>query len=88
MKLIYCPDCSDLFNLVVGKKRVCSCGASHGSYTNNLEATYGGTAIPIGINNSDFNVALYNYQTKRLTREELDFKAFFVVKSSNTFKHE
>lgn len=57
MKLIYCPDCRDLFRLNY-KSRMCDCGKSSGAYRDNgLHAWISGLAIPIGFDNGSFSKA-------------------------------
>ena len=58
MKLIYCEKCSDVVSLRVGKKRTCECGQSWGQYTDSLNATIGGHAVPLGFENRSFAAAL------------------------------
>jgi len=57
MKLLYCPNCNDVFNLVVKKWKMCGCGRSGGRYVDNLQAVYSG-GIPLGFDNHDFLRAL------------------------------
>lgn len=59
MKLVYCPKCTDIFALH-GELRTCRCGASSGRYTDNINATINGEAIPIGFLNDSFVDALRN----------------------------
>lgn len=38
--------------------RACECGESWGRYTDDVNAEYGGQAIPFGINNLSFHLAI------------------------------
>lgn len=58
MKLIFCPNCRDMFRLFVeDEPRKCRCGQSWGRYKNTRKAVIGGKAIPIGIGNESFYTA-------------------------------
>ena len=61
MKLIFCPKCYDVVNLIVNQKRACMCGLSWGQYTDETNALVGGHAIPFGINNHSFRSCLDKY---------------------------
>jgi hypothetical protein len=76
MKLIYCPDCSDMVRLTL-RKRSCACKKSWGKYTDNLNAVIGGIAIPIGISNSSFVDALWKRPQEGLGSR---FEAFVIPK--------
>ena len=58
MKLLLCPQCSDVIKLKVQERRTCDCGASHGMYVDDLNAEYGGKAIPLGFSNPSLLEAL------------------------------
>lgn len=54
MKLIYCTSCSDVVRLTK-RERECECGKAHGQYhEDGLNATIGGTAVPLGFANYSF----------------------------------
>lgn len=75
MKLIYCPLCQDVVRLVVSKQRFCECCASYGQYKEDgLNATIGGSAIPIGFSNLSFSVALNVRDSSR----SVEFEAFVI----------
>jgi hypothetical protein len=86
MKLIFCPACKDVLRLVVSKKpRSCMCGLSWGRYLKNKkDATIGGLAIPIGIDNKSFAQAV-----KKRTAHQKDahneFLYFTVAHPFNAF---
>ncbi len=70
MKLLYCPACHDVRRLWTDKT-VCRCGRCWGRYkADGLQATYGGLAIPLGIDNGSFSWALYRAQPPELQEEE------------------
>ena len=53
MKLLYCPECSMIFNLSQ-KPRTCDCGKCGGSYLDEINAEYYGPAVVFGIGNASF----------------------------------
>lgn len=59
MKLIFCPECSDIVRLF-SMKRYCRCYASWGRYVDDLNAEIFGKAMAIGIDNITFKDALKN----------------------------
>jgi len=76
MKLIYCPVCHDILKLQSGNHRQCLCGKSWGSYwANGVDATIGGDAIPLGIDNRAFHDALLHRPKTGLGRT---FTAFVI----------
>lgn len=61
MKFIFCQECHDVQLLIKGI-RSCLCGQSYGSYLDDgKRAVIGGEAIPFGINNGSFSLALETY---------------------------
>ena len=70
MKLVLCPKCGDVFSLQQSNEnRTCLCTSSWGRYINDEKAIVGGAAIPFGIGNGSFNMALY--------RGQFTFEGFF-----------
>ena len=78
MKLIYCPECHDLFKMGIRRPRGsvqateaaivyhechCDCGQSWGHYLDDINAEYGGKAVPIGISNISFAAAVAEQPT-------------------------
>ena len=82
MKLLFCPNCTDVFNLVLDKEKSCSCGQTKGKYIDKLNAVYEGSGIPIGFNNTQFTYALRQKYQKDLI---LEFTAFTISSTSPTF---
>jgi len=60
MKLIYCPECTDIVSMAVGSRRKCRCGMAWGMVedSDHLRAAIGGTAIAIGFGNTSFRAAI------------------------------
>lgn len=58
MKLLFCPRCSDVTKLKVQERRECACGKSWGMYIDELNAEYGGEAVPLGFSNPSLLEAL------------------------------
>ena len=57
MKLLYCPECSSVFNLAQKPKK-CACGICGGQYLpDRLNAEYYGPAVVFGIGNASFSRA-------------------------------
>jgi hypothetical protein len=83
MKLLYCKNCRDIFNLSYDVK-TCSCGDTAGRYVDNLNAIYTGkNAIPLGIGNSSFHEAINNQPLCGWGKE---FDAFVIEVDCPTFK--
>ena len=61
MKLVFCPECKDIINLIEDPYyRFCQCNKSYGRYINERVAEIGGKGIPFGICNTSFGAALNN----------------------------
>jgi len=58
MKLLFCPQCQDVFKLQKQVKS-CQCGKCSGRYLNNLDAVYN-DGIPIGFDNTSLGMAIAN----------------------------
>ena len=90
MKLLYCPACGDVFNLVFIPK-TCSCGKTQGHYKQDgLHAEFSG-GVPIGIHNGEFHKALQRQQKKnpmqKLEKDSLGerFEAWVCPANSTRF---
>lgn len=83
MKLLYCRDCGDLFNLDLFEKS-CRCGATRGQYVDNLNAVYT-DGIPLGFANTSFIHAVKNQPAEGLGEV---FTAFVIPVSCPTFKQD
>jgi len=81
MKLIYCPHCYDV-RKIQSEKTHCRCGQCWGMYTDDLNAIYGGEAIPLGVANSSFVKAIEQQPTRGLGRV---FQAFVIPKICPTY---
>jgi len=82
MKLLYCPNCGDVFNLKLVEKQ-CSCGKTKGIYLSDcVQARYTG-GIPLGFNNNLFRYAITSQPEYDMGK---DFPAFVIPKNCNTFK--
>lgn len=84
MKLILCRRCLDVLRLRFDK-RECACGASWGVYNDDLNATIGGQAIPLGFANSSFVAAVQDQPESGLGRR---FEAFVIPKQCPTIEVE
>ena len=81
MKVLYCKECKDLFNLS-RKVKKCKCGKTRGKYINWHSAVYAGkNAVPIGIENPSFKKAIVDkeaykdYKDKKTTTKQMSLKA-------------
>lgn len=86
MKLIYCPhpDCSDVVKLCE-RRRVCGCGRSWGQDAlDRYEATYGGSAVPLGFDGPSLVSAVAN----QCERDSAAFTAFVIPRKCATFTKE
>lgn len=90
MKLLYCPECNDMFNLSLKEKK-CSCGKVKGKYTDSLNAVFSG-GIPFCIHNQDFVEAVkgqsYNDVHATNVKYGVRFQAWICPKNSDTYKEE
>jgi len=57
MKLLFCPNCQDLFRLF-REERSCACGKTKGLYTAEVYATTNGYGVDIGIGNGYLKMAI------------------------------
>lgn len=90
MKLLYCLECGDIFNLTK-KEKACGCGKTKGKYLNNSDAEYSGNAQPIGIGNGSFRQAysIQKFKDKQNKGEPkccegVEFNAFFIPANATT----
>lgn len=76
MKLVVCPNCSDVFSLRRSIVKVCHCGASGGVYlAGGIVAEIYGDAVPIGFGNGSLLEAL---NTRPNSGNGREFKAFVI----------
>ncbi|AIF53535.1 hypothetical protein [Pelosinus sp. UFO1] len=90
MKLLYCRECGDVFNLAFSKKS-CTCGKVYGQYEEDgLHATYSGSGIPLGIHNISFSSAIIEQDALNRQMEipfqGSRFEAWVIPKNCDTFK--
>lgn len=77
MKLLYCTDCSSVFNLDLFEK-ACVCGKTKGKYFGDaINAEYSGPCFPLGFNNYSFGPALQKQPESGLGER---FEAFVIPK--------
>ncbi len=83
MKMLFCIECNDIFNLQK-KEKTCSCGKTGGKYTDNVNAVYWGFhAVPLGFTNNSFKEALIKQPNDGLGSR---YEAFIIPKNSPTMK--
>lgn len=86
MKLIFCRSCRDVVALYVnGGDRKCMCGRASGRYTDGLNATISGDAIPLGFDNSSFMMALRHRPQRGVGQM---FEAFVIPAECDTVQRE
>ena len=74
MKLINCPKCNDVVNLMVGTTRVCDCGNVGGKYLDDhITAVVNKDALVVGIDNNGFNIARRLAVGNKDVEQRLDF---------------
>lgn len=84
MKLLYCPECRDVFSLNFEWKH-CSCKKCYAKYEKDgLHAIYTGIGIPIGFNNLFFRSAIE--LQPRIGRGKR-FEAFVIPKKCENIKY-
>jgi len=81
-ELLFCMNCKDVFNLNMRLKS-CTCGRSRGRYQDDLNASFKGSAIPLGFANKSFIAAIQNQPKEGPGR---GFEAFVVESNCPTFK--
>ena len=59
MKLIFCPQCHDVFKLTRSEERQCKCGYCSGRYIDNLNAVTNGNGYSIAIGNGSIETGIY-----------------------------
>lgn len=72
MKLLYCDECGDVFNLNFELKQ-CSCGKVKGKYINRVEAVVNGAGFSLAIGNGSKDHAILNMlseKDKNINREQ------------------
>lgn len=86
MKLIYCPDCEDVRKIHSKTLGVqCRCGKSWGYYeADGIHARYGGSAIPLGIGNGSFVLAVQEWMHN--SKHPKAFVAFVIEGDCPTFE--
>lgn len=82
MKLVFCPDCEDIFKLS-GEIKHCSCGKCYGWYEDRLNAVINECSIPIGIDNYSFLNAL---RGRPPSGDGAVFKAFVIPHKCPTIR--
>ena len=92
MKLLYCLNCGDLFNLAM-KEKSCGCGKTKGRYVDNLNAQYEGKTQPVGISNGSFRHAFIIQQEEDKVKKAknecckgVEFTAFFIPKAATSLE--
>lgn len=65
MKLLFCPNCWDVFKLKVGAVRSCDCGKVKGRYIDNSTAEVNGEGFSLAIGNGALENAIYAMQAWR-----------------------
>jgi len=57
MKLLFCPECSDVIKLDLGYTRECHCGLCRGKYIDDTHAVTNGKGLCIAMANPDISQA-------------------------------
>jgi len=64
MKLLFCPNCGDIFNITPSEVRKCRCGDVRGKYNpDGHTAVTNGNGFCLGINNNDLRKAIMAYSS-------------------------
>ncbi len=73
MKLICCPKCHDLINLLASKHRTCDCGNICGKYLDDfITAVVSKNAIVVGIDNNGFKISKDFYNLHQNWKDRID----------------
>lgn len=80
MKLIYCPDCQDVFKLDFDLRK-CKCGKSSGMYNDNRYAVTNGHGISLAIGNGSLINAMWKlkFDKRDLSRDRSEYIDQFKV---------
>ena len=83
MKMLFCANCNDIFNLNTYMKN-CICGMTMGRYIDKVNAEYYGEyAYPLGFTNESLKKALITQPNQGLGSR---FEAFVIPKNCLTMK--
>ncbi len=83
MKMLYCPDCNDIFNLSRNTKS-CTCNKVGGRYLDDVTAEYWGhKAVPLGFTNSSFKEALIKRPNDGFGSK---YESFIIAKNCDSMK--
>lgn len=93
MKLLFCHECLDIFNLTIGKVKACECGNIKGMYLNNSEAEFI-TQTPhyslLGFSNSSLSHHLKEYEQRSASGQSfiqgVPFESFIIPEPCPTFE--
>jgi hypothetical protein len=84
MKLILCTACGDIRKL--SYDTVCQCGKAYGAYTSDgVNATYGGSAIPLFIDNNSLASAVRRWRAQDARAYGIRFTAGVSGQKSASF---
>ena len=72
MKLIFCPDCQDVFKLDF-EFRTCKCGKSSGRYIDNTNAVVNGYGISLAIGNGSLNNSMWKLKLDKKDRTRKEY---------------
>jgi len=84
MKLIFCPDCQDI-RKIGHNNTYCACGASYGRYLDDINAEYGGLALPFGMSNPSLYRAFRMYEEGKVKTVSVMVEAFLIPEDCETF---
>ena len=91
MKLLFCTNCGDIFNLKMMDSKSCNCGMVKGMYIDNLNAIFEGKcAIPLCISNPSIKRGIIYQKQNDIKYPEAfngeKFDSWVCPANSNTFK--
>ena len=85
MKLLFCPECQDIFNLKVDVETKCDCGKAAGIYRDELNIEYTGEkTVLLGFDNWSFIEALT--KGKPTPKKGARFEAFIISPKASSVK--
>lgn len=72
MKLMFCPDCWDIFKLTTKEARECSCGKVKGKYLDNVRAVSNGEGFCLAIGNGSLQMAIQSMLWRKTNFPDAD----------------
>jgi len=80
MKLMFCPDCQDVFRLMIKQVRSCQCGKVKGYYLDLDLAVTNGQGIAIALDNDSLDKIVKKLGTMDQNRPDSFYKSYAKIR--------